>query len=189
MQDRLQTRDRLLAVLIDKSFRTGKIVLSSGKVSNFYVDCKQTALSAEGHKLIGQLVFELVRERFPEARAVGGPTLGADPIISAVATWSTLHGHPLDAFIIRKDAKGHGTGQPIEGLGNLGEGCPVVVVEDVVTTAGSTLRSLGRCREAGLKVLGVIALVDREEGGRQAIEAEGLELQAMFTRSDFPIED
>lgn len=186
--DSAGARARLLELLIQKSFRTGRIVLSSGKISNFYVDCKQTALSAEGHKLIGQLLFEQVRETFPDARAIGGPTLGADPLISAISTWSTLHDHPLDAFIIRKDAKEHGTGQPIEGLGNLGEGWPVVVIEDVVTTAGSTLRSIDRCRDAGLKVLGVIALVDRQEGGRAAIEAEGLRLETMFDRSDFPIE-
>ncbi len=187
--DRPQARERLLQLLIEKSFRTGRIVLSSGKISNFYVDCKQTALSAEGHKLVGQIVYELIREQFPQARAVGGPTLGADPLISAVSTWSALQGEPLDAFIIRKDAKGHGTGQPIEGLGNLGQDCPVVLVEDVVTTAGSTLRSVAKCREAGLVIQGVIALVDRQEGGREAIEAEDLKLVALFDRSDFPIRD
>jgi orotate phosphoribosyltransferase len=185
--DEQQARSRLLELLIEKSFRKGKIILSSGKQSDFYVDCKQTCLSGQGHLLIAKLFHKLIRERFPQARAVGGPTLGADPMISAIATWSVIEDDPLDAFIIRKDAKGHGTGAPIEGMANLAEGCPVVVVEDVITTGGSTLRSVAHCRDAKLNLLGVIALVDRQEGGRAAIEAEGIELITIFTREDFPI--
>ena len=162
------------------------MVLSSGKESDFYVDCKQTSLSAAGHLLIGRLLHGLVRAEFPEARAIGGPTIGADPLVSATATVSAERGDPLDAFLIRKEPKGHGTGAPIEGLGNLGPRCPVVVVEDVITTGASTLRSISRCLECELKVLGVVALVDRLEGGRQAIEAEGHRVLALYTRKDFP---
>lgn len=180
-----QARIRLLELLTAKSYRRGKVRLASGKESDFYIDCKQTSLTAEGHLLIGQLFYGLVRRHFPKARAVGGPTLGADPLASAVSMWSMLQDDPLDAFLIRKDAKGHGTSAAIEGLSNLGPDCPVVVLEDVVTTGGSTLRSVARCREAELDVLGVIVLVDRQEGGREAIGAEGLELISLFTRQDF----
>ncbi len=180
-----QARARLLELLVAKSYRKGKVTLASGKASDFYVDCKQTSLTAQGHVLIGQLFHGLVRQHFPEARAVGGPTLGADPLASAVATWSMLQDDPLDAFLIRKDVKDHGTSAAIEGLANLGPECPVVILEDVVTTGGSTLRSVSRCREARLQVLGVLALVDRQEGGQAAIEAEGLRLVSLFTRRDF----
>ncbi len=182
-----QARKRLLELLVSKSFRKGRVVLASGKESDFYIDCKQTSLCAQGHLLIGKLFYKLIRETFPEARAVGGPTLGADPLVSAISTWSMIQNDPLDAFIIRKGEKGHGTGVPIEGLVNLSEGCKVVVVEDVVTTGGSTLRSVSRCKESGLKVLGVVALIDRKEGGREAIEAEKLDLVTLFTREDFPV--
>ncbi len=180
-----KARDRLLELLKEKSFRKGKVVLRSGKESDFYIDCKQTSLSAEGHLLIAKLFHHVVRKNFKKVCAVGGPTLGADPLVSAVATWSALNNDPLDAFIIRKGAKGHGTGQAIEGLANVKKGCPVVVMEDVVTTGGSTLRSISRCREAGLNVEGVVALVDRCEGGRQSIEQEGIKLYSLYSREDF----
>lgn len=182
-----QTRSRLLALLTERSFCKGKVILASGRESDFYIDCKQTSLSAEGHKLIGRLLYAQVRTRFDGVEAVGGPTLGADPLVSAVSTWSAIQGDPLDAFIIRKGAKGHGTGQPIEGLGNLRPSCPVALLEDVITTAGSTMRSVDRCREAGLDVRGVLCLVDRQEGGRETIEANDLELVSLFTRTDFPV--
>jgi orotate phosphoribosyltransferase len=180
-----QTRSRLLELLTERSFCKGKVILASGRESDFYIDCKQTSLSAEGHMLIGRLLYEQVRTRFEGV--VGGPTLGADPLVSAVSTWSAIQGDPLDAFIIRKGAKGHGTGQPIEGLGNLCPSCPVALLEDVITTAGSTMRSVDRCREAGLDVRGVVCLVDRQEGGRQTIESNDLELVSLFTRADFPV--
>lgn len=181
-----QARKCLLELLVNNSFRKGKVVLASGKESDFYIDCKQTSLSAQGHLLIGKLFYSLIREKFPEARAVGGPTLGADPLVSAISTWSMIQEDPLHAFIIRKGSKGHGTGAPIEGLANLCEDCPVVVVEDVITTGGSTLRSVSRCKESGLNVLGVVAMVDRYEGGREAIEDNGLSLVTLFSREDFP---
>jgi len=181
----VKERERLLSLLRERSYRAGRVVLSSGKVSDFYIDCKQTSLHAEGARLCGQLFFERIRERFPAARAVGGPTLGADPLVSAVAVWSSMQGRPLHAFIIRKEPKAHGTAAWIEGMGNLSPGDPVVLLEDVVTTGASTLRSISRAEEAGLSVTGVLALVDRCEGGADAIRATGRPLEALFTRSDF----
>jgi orotate phosphoribosyltransferase len=177
-------RDRLLLLLKTKSYRAGRVVLSSGKVSDFYVDCKQTSLSAEGALLCGRLLFRLILKHFPTARAVGGPTLGADPLVSAVATVSMIEGHPLDAFIIRKEPKEHGTAAWIEGMANLSEGQPVVLLEDVITTGGSTLRSIQRALEAKLAVLGVCVLLDRNEGGKEAIESHGVPCISLFSRSD-----
>jgi len=178
-------RSRLLELLRTRSYRAGKVILSSGKESDFYIDCKQTTLSAEGAALLGALLFAAIRERFPQARAVGGPTLGADPMVAAIAVVSAQAGAPLDAFIIRKEPKGHGTAAWIEGMKNLGPDHPVVMVEDVVTTGASTLKAIGHAREAGLRVLGAVVLVDRLEGGRQAIEAAGYPLLSLFTREDF----
>ncbi len=182
-------RERLLDLFSRKSFRRGKVVLASGRESDFYIDCKQTSLSAEGHGLIGRLLLDLLRERFPEVRAVGGPTLGADPIVSAVSTISSLEGEAIDAFILRKEPKGHGTAAWIEGMGNLRPDQPVVIIEDVITTGGSTLRAVDRAREAGLDVKGVIVMVDRCEGGKEAIEKEGLNVVSLYTRHDFIPED
>jgi orotate phosphoribosyltransferase len=178
-------RERLLHLLKTKSYREGRVVLASGKESDFYIDCRQTSLSAEGHRLIGRLFFQVIKERFPRATAVGGPTLGADPLVSAVSLTSALCGQPLNAFIVRKEAKGHGTGAWIEGMANLEKGEPVVMLEDVVTTGGSSLRAVKRAEEAGLQVLGILVLVDRDEGGRKNIEKAGYTLFSLYKKSDF----
>jgi len=185
VSDTSPDRLRLLQLLHEKSFRSGRVVLASGKVSDFYIDCRQTSLSAEGHLLIGRLVYNLVRESFPKAVAVGGPTLGADPLVSAVSLISQIEGHPLQGFLVRKAAKGHGTGAWIEGMANLARGDQVVVLEDVVTSGGSALQALDRVEQAGLDVRGVVVLVDRLEGGRQTIEQAGHEFHSLFTRQDF----
>lgn len=179
-------RARLLELLTQLSYERRKVVLSSGRESDFYIDCKRTALTAEGHYLIGRLLFAAVRREAPEAVAVGGLTLGADPLASAVSLTSYLSGHPLHAFIVRKEPKGHGTGQWVEGLSALGPGAPVAILEDVVTTGGSTLKAVERAQSEGLRVLGAFALVDRLEGGREAVEAAGQRLFTLFTRRDFP---
>jgi orotate phosphoribosyltransferase len=179
-------RARLLELLTERSFERRRVVLSSGKESDFYIDCKRTALLAEGHFLIGRLLLEAIRRDAPQAMGVGGLTLGADPLASAVSLTGYLSGHPLPAFIVRKEPKGHGTGQWIEGKKGLPQPAQVAVVEDVVTTGGSTLKAIERCRQEGLHVLGVVALVDREEGGRDAVEAAGVALRSLFVRSDFP---
>jgi orotate phosphoribosyltransferase len=178
-------RARLLELLTEYSFERRKVVLSSGRESDFYIDTKRTSLLAEGHFLIGRLLRQAILREAPEAVGVGGLTLGADPLASAVSLTSYLAGMPLQAFIVRKEPKGHGTGQWIEGLKALGPGAPVAILEDVVTTGSSTLKAIERARSEGLKVLGAFALVERLEGGREAIEAAGHRLFCLYTRRDF----
>lgn len=178
-------RSRLLETLTRLSFERRKVTLSSGRESDFYIDCKKTALTGEGHFLIGRLLFAEIRSRTPEAIAVGGLTLGADPLASAVSLTSYLSGHPLHAFIVRKEPKGHGTGQWVEGLSNLHPGDEVAIVEDVVTTGASTLKAIERVQLEGLQVTHAFALVDRLEGGRDLVESKGYRLATLFTRKDF----
>ncbi len=176
---------RLLQLLRQLSFERRKVTLASGKESDFYIDCKRTALTAEGHVLVGRCLLNEVLAVTPLVRAVGGLTLGADPIASAIALTSFLAGHPVDAFIVRKEPKGHGTGQWIEGRKTIPDGSRVIVLEDVVTTGGSALKAIERCRAERLEVVACLALVDRLEGGREAIEASGVPLRPLFTRKDF----
>ena len=159
------------------------MVLSSGQRSNFYIDCKQVSLDAEGATLIGELFDELVEAIAPDAVAVGGLTLGADPLATATSIASFRTGRPRSAFLVRKEPKGHGTGQWLEST-RLASGARVVVLEDVVTTGASTLRAIERVREAGLVVAHALAIVDRLEGGREAVTAQ-VPLLALFTRRDF----
>jgi orotate phosphoribosyltransferase len=183
----MSDRQRLLELLTRLAYEKRKVVLSSGRESDFYIDTKQASLTAEGHVLVGRLVLAEMRKHFPAALAVGGMTMGADPIASAAALTSFLEAPPgIPAFYVRKEPKGHGTNQWLEGKKAIPAGAGVAVVEDVVTTGASTLKAVERVRSEGFKVLGVIALVDREEGGRQAVEAAGVPLRAIFGRSDFP---
>jgi orotate phosphoribosyltransferase len=178
------TRARLLELLKTLSYERRQVVLASGKPSDFYIDCKQAVLTAEGHALVGALVCELLERQAPEVRAVGGLTMGADPIASATATVSWQRGRPIDAFYIRKEPKGHGTQKWLEGDKTVRPSTPVAIVEDVCTTGGSTLKAIERARLHGLDVRLVITLVDRDEGGREAVEREA-PLTAIFTRHDF----
>jgi orotate phosphoribosyltransferase len=143
-------RARLLELLTRLSYEQREVTLSSGLKSNFYIDCKQTVLGAEGHFLVGTLFNRLIQEHAPEVEAVGGLTMGADPLASAVSTMSYLSGRPLQAFYVRKEPKGHGTGQWLEGIKSLRPGMPVAILEDVVTTGGSALKAIVRAREFGL---------------------------------------
>jgi orotate phosphoribosyltransferase len=170
---------RLAQILCAESVRRGHFVLASGRTSDFYLDCRRTTLHPEGAFLIGNLVLATVDRKGWRCTAVGGLTLGADPMAAATAVVSHLAGRSVAAFLVRKEAKGHGTGQQIENLPPAGS--PVVLVEDVITTGGSTLTALEACRGAKLDVLGVVALVDREEGGRANLEAQGLAVEALFT--------
>lgn len=179
-------RRRLLELLTERSYAKKKVVLSSGRESDFYIDCKKTVLTAEGHWLVGKLMYHSVRTRFPEALGVGGLTMGADPLASAISLVSFLGGGALQAFLVRKEPKGHGTGQWIEGLSSLPAGAKVIVVEDVVTTGASTIKAIERARAEGLEPVGAVTLVDRQEGGREAIEALGVPVVSLFARSDFP---
>jgi orotate phosphoribosyltransferase len=178
-------RARLLELVRTLSFERRPVTLSSGKASDFYVDSKQSVLSAEGHFLVGQLFLALIEKLAPEAEAVGGLTMGADPLASAVATLSFIAGRPRAAFYVRKEPKGHGTQKWIEGEKLLRSGMPVVIVEDVITTGASTLKAIERARLHDLKVLRVLALVDRqEEDGRANVEKEA-PVTALFTKHDF----
>jgi orotate phosphoribosyltransferase len=178
-------RARLLDLVRTLSFERRAVTLSSGKPSDFYVDSKQTVLSAEGHFLVGQLFLALIEKHAPEAEAVGGLTMGADPLASAVATISFIAGRPRAAFYVRKEPKGHGTQKWIEGEKLLRKDMPVVIVEDVITTGASTLKAIERARLHDLKVVHVLALVDRqEEGGRAAVEKEA-PVTALFCKQDF----
>jgi orotate phosphoribosyltransferase len=177
-------RARLLELLKSLAYEEREVILSSGLKSNFYIDCKQAVLSSEGHFLVGWLMSHIIAERAPEVEAVGGLTMGADPLASAVATVSYLGNKPLHAFYVRKEAKGHGTAQWIEGRKLLRPGMPVAILEDVVTTGGSALKAISRAREFGLKVSLIVGLVDREEGGREALEKEA-PLVTLFRRREF----
>lgn len=177
-------RERLLKLLREKSYEKREVTLASGRKSDFYIDCKQTTLDAEGAYLVGKLLYQKIAGMDEEVAGVGGLTLGADPIATAVSIASYEAGRPIPAFIIRKEPKGHGTGRWIEGMKNLKSGASVVIVEDVVTTGGSSLKAVKRTEEEGLKVLKVLALVDRCEGGRENVEKEGYKLESLFERDD-----
>jgi len=177
-------RTRLLSELARLSYERREVTLSSGLKSNFYIDCKQTVLTAEGHFLVGSLLLGLIRDRVPAIEAIGGLTMGAVPIASAVSTLSYVSGRPLAAFYVRKEAKGHGTAQWIEGIKSLRPKMPVAIVEDVVTTGGSALKAIERARAFGLEVKLILSLVDREEGGREVLEREA-PLIALFRKRDF----
>ena len=176
-------RSRLLELLRERAFQEREVTLSSGLKSNFYIDCKQVSLDAEGAALIGELFHQMVDEIAPAAVAVGGLTMGADPLATATSIASFVAGRPRAAFLVRKEPKGHGTNQWVEST-RLAPGAPVVVLEDVITTGASTLRAIERSRLAGLTVLHAIGLVDRLEGGRDAVVAE-TPLTTLFTRRDF----
>jgi orotate phosphoribosyltransferase len=180
-----QNRKRLLALLTKLSYEQREVTLASGAKSNFYIDCKQTVLTAEGHFLVASCFGRLLTEHAPDVEAIGGVTMGADPLASAVSTLSFLAGRPLPAFYVRKEPKGHGTGQWIEGTKSLRPGMRVAILEDVVTSGGSALKAIERVREHGLVVSAILGLVDREEGGRAVLEKEA-PLFTLFRRRDFP---
>ena len=176
-------RARLLELLRTHSFQEREVTLSSGLKSNFYIDCKQVSFDAEGAALIGELFHMVIEELAPSAVAVGGLTLGADPLATATSILGFQAGRPRATFIVRKEPKGHGTNQWVEST-KLPAGAPVVILEDVVTTGASTLRAIERSRGAGFTVLHAIGLVDRMEGGREAVTAEA-PLTTLFTKRDF----
>lgn len=177
-------RERLRAVIIEKSYRKRQVTLTSGRVSDFYIDGKQTTLCAEGAYLVGKVMFDLIKKSPVKAEGVGGMTLGADPMVAAISVVSYLEGDPLQAFIIRKEPKGHGTASWIEGKQNLPPGAAVAIVEDVVTTGGTLLKAIERAESEGLKVVQILALVDRNEGGRELLREKGYELNSVFVRQD-----
>ena len=179
----MSDKARLKQIILELSYEKRKVVLASGRESDFYFDGKQTTLHPEGGYLTGKLFFEAIKD-VEQVEGVGGLTLGADPIATATSVVSFLEKQPIPAFIIRKEPKGHGTGAWLEGRKNFKPGARVVIVEDVVTSGGSSIKAIKRAEEEGLKVLGVVTLVDREEGGRENIENEGYWLKSIFTKSE-----
>ncbi|HET9482124.1 MAG TPA: orotate phosphoribosyltransferase [Candidatus Polarisedimenticolia bacterium] len=161
-------RARLLGLVRELAVSYGDFTLASGRKSRYYLDGRLVTLHPEGAYLIARSILDIIAGERIEAKAIGGLTLGADPIAGAVAAVSHLHGPPLSAFIVRKEAKAHGTGRRVEGA--LKHGDEVVVVDDVVTTAGSTLQAIRAVEEIGCKVAAVVCLVDREEGGAEALK-------------------
>ena len=183
-KDLKQMRQRLKELLLKKSYREGRIKLTSGKESDFYIDGKQTTLDAEGAYLCGMLLHELICSSAAKIDAVGGMTLGADPLVTAVSMVSYLEGKSMPAFIVRKEPKSHGTENYIEGKGNLPQGARVALLEDVVTTGGTLLQVIDRVKSQGFEVGLVATIVDRQEGGVEALAAQGYKLLAVFTREE-----
>jgi orotate phosphoribosyltransferase len=178
-----QERNELMQIIRELSYEEREVTLASGRKSNFYFDGKQTTLHASGGLLVGKAFWEIVKSFAGPIDGVGGLTMGADPIAAATSIAAALDGQPVHAFIIRKEPKGHGTGQWLEGRKNLPAGSRVVIVEDVTTTGGSSMKAVERAEQEGLTVLGIVTLVDREEGARENIEGQGQVLKAVFTRS------
>lgn len=172
----------LLTLLVERSARQGHFTLTSGRQSTLYIDARLTTMSPDGLALIGPLALSSLRDAKWDMDAVGGLTLGADPISYAIAYASACTSAPLRAFTVRKEAKTHGTGQLIEGPFRKGD--RVVVIEDVITTGGSALRAINVIRAAGGTVIGVLALVDREEGGKEAILDTDVPVIALTRASD-----
>jgi len=172
----MSDREQLLDLIKSKGIVHGRVVLSSGQEADWYIDLRRITLDGEAAPLVGRVMLDLTADL--DYEAVGGLTLGADPVAYAIAHAAALAGRNLDAFTVRKQPKEHGTGRRIEG--GFREGMDVVVVEDVVTTGESALRAVEAVRAEGGRVIGVLAVVDREEGGRERIETEGLSLVALF---------
>lgn len=177
---------RLIALLRRDALKTGVFTLASGRASHYYVDGRKVTLSAEGAALIGAGVLEILGGR-PEVAAVGGLTMGADPIVGATLAAAGAGGRPgLRGFLVRKEAKGHGTGQPVEGPLEAGE--TVAIVDDVATTGGSSLKAVEAVAALGCRIALVIAVLDRLEGAAEAFAARGLEFRALVTIRDLGVE-
>ena len=191
MTDSAKNRDSLLHLLAQLSFKLGDFTLSSGAKSDYYIDCRTTTLHAEGGRLSGLVLYDMLREHDITATAVGGLTMGADPLVSNTASASAWHAleHPgsplIHGFLVRKAEKTHGTGRRIQGFSQ--PGTRVVIVDDVCTTGGSTITAIHAAREAGMTVAAVLCLVERQEhNGRPAVEAaaQGAPFLAAFTADD-----
>lgn len=178
---RMTEHVQLVHLLATRSARRGQFTLASGKQSTLYIDARLTTMSPEGLVLIGTLGLATIRETW-NVNSIGGLTLGADPISYAISYASAQTDRPLRAFTVRKEAKTHGTGKLIEGPFQTGD--RTVVIEDVITTGGSALKAVAAVQQAGGTVVGVLALVDRQEGGREIIEATGVPVVSLVTAEE-----
>jgi orotate phosphoribosyltransferase len=175
-------KQRLQEILLAKSFKLGDFTLSSGKKSDYYVDCRTATLDAEALYLISQLFLDYVEHKKLALDAAGGLTLGADPIVGGMVALSQTRARPLQGFIVRKEAKSHGTGKQVEG--NLEKGWKVAIIEDVITTGASAIKAVNAAKEVGAEIEVVLAVVDREEGGREEISKLSLPVYSLFTSSE-----
>ncbi len=176
-------KERLAEIILERSFKYSDnppFTLASGRQSNFYFNCKPTTLDPEGMNLIGEIIFDMIKDA--KVSAAGGLTLGADPIAGALAVISYQKGKPIKAFIVRKDVKDHGTKSAIEG--SVAPGEKVVIIDDVITTGASTITAIEHARKAGLVIDRVITLIDREEGGRENILPHADRVQSVLTRTE-----
>ena len=180
----MYNRDALQQLIRAKALKFGEFTLASGKKASYYLDCRQITLDSLGARLVGEGMLEQLASDLPNL--VGGMAIGADPITAAILTLAGVKQLPLRGVMVRKEAKQHGTGKLVEGPFNAGES--IAIVEDVVTTGGSSLLAIERCEAVGLKVNRVLAIIDRLEGGRDAFAAKGYELTTLFTVRDFGIE-
>ncbi len=181
---KMEPKQRLKELLLEKSYRKGKFRLTSGKESDFYIDGKQTTLSAEGAYLCGKLMFDIIQNQPDSVQAVGGMTLGADPLVTAVSIVSFLEKSPIPAFIVRKESKGHGTEANIEGMKNIPDRARVALLEDVVTTGGTLLKVIERIEAQGFEVGVIVTVVERQEGGAEILADKGYKLESIFTRQE-----
>jgi orotate phosphoribosyltransferase len=175
-----EMKTRLRALIREKAYKEGEFKLASGKMSSYYINGKMVTLDPEGLLLVSELLFEFCREAGVEA--IGGPTIGADPIVAGVAVVSQLRGQPILPFLVRKEVKDHGTGLRIEGP--VPKGKRVAMVDDVITTGGSLVSAIEAAREAGCEVVQILCVVDREEGGSDRFAGEGLRFDSIFKISD-----
>ena len=177
-------RGRLVAVIREKALERGEFSLASGQVSSYYLDCRRVTLDSEGANLVAAGILELLGDDLPDA--IGGMAIGADPITAAVITLAGMRGQSLKGFIVRKEAKLHGTARAVEGPVHSGD--QVVIVEDVVTTGGSSLKAIEHAEAFGLRIRQVIAIVDRLQGGEKAFTEKGYSLSSLVTIRDLGIE-
>jgi orotate phosphoribosyltransferase len=179
--------ESLRRLLLERSVQRGDFVLASGRRSSYYIDCRPSTMSAEGMVLIGRMGLEALRRAGWRPTAIGGLTMGADPVAYAIAGASFGSDRVLNAFSVRKQAKDHGRGRLIEG--NFAAGDPVVVVEDVITSGSSAAQAIAAIEHSGGQVLGILAVVDREEGGRQALESGGYRVVTLMTAGELGLRD
>ena len=179
-------RDALLELIRSESLRRGDFTLASGKKASYYLDCRNVTLHPQGANLVAAGMLDAIRAAGDLPDAVGGMAIGADPITASIITVAGQQGLPLKGFMVRKEAKGHGTGKQVEGPVVAGQ--RVVIVEDVITSGGSALKAVDAAREFGLVVERVVAIIDRLAGGEEAFKAKGLELVTLTTIRDFGIE-